>query len=170
MRPGRVARATPAGPRAPTPHGCRRFGHARHAKRTGQPVALATASLLTTPGCRLVTVSSRRRRVRLHDAQIRDHLDRARRFDAQPGTSVAARRRVRATSRNRAFDHAALRVRHHDEDPLAARPPFRARRPHLAAAPSAIAYGPITVVLMLPKRSSCAAPRKPTVIRPLCSQ
>ena len=32
------------------------------------------------------------------------------------------------------------------------------------------AYGPMTVVLMLPKRSSWAAPRKPTVIRPLCSQ
>ena len=31
-------------------------------------------------------------------------------------------------------------------------------------------YWPITVVFMLPNLSSCAAPRKPTVIRPPCSQ
>ena len=31
-------------------------------------------------------------------------------------------------------------------------------------------YGPTTVVLRLAKRSICAPPRKPTVMRPPCSQ
>ncbi len=91
------------------------------------------------------------------------------RADAQPGARIAARAVAERRHEIEAFDDPARRVRHDDEDPLAAD-----RHLRRAAAPGSrtvgVAYGPITVVLMLPKRSSCAAPRNPTVIRPLCSQ
>ncbi len=140
------------------------------ARRRSQPVAALTSST-STPGVHVCEHEFSGNRVRLEHAQVGDHRGRPSSSEAQAAAFVASRAVPERGDEVEPLDEPFARLADDDDYLWRTRLRSRARRRHPGGGRSGASYdAPIVVVLMLAKRSIWAAPRKPTSIRPGCSQ